>query len=357
MIIHSKARAIIFNLCLPSPIQKYFSNLSWDIDLSHNINPYFEDAYGAYPDIQHEDLKKTYLKTILSVPPSSKSTSKNLSPHLSSKNLLFTVGSTEAIDLLIRTFLEPNQDKVCILTPTFPAYEHAARLHNLTIETLPLEGTDCSSFNKEELIRLNPKMVFLCNPNNPTGTLLNPGLIEDVCSSFNGFVVVDEAYIEFSDTPSSVFSLSSHKNLIVLRTLSKAWGMAGVRCGCIIADEPILNALRYVQLPFGLSSPSQEHIKSALHNPAKAFSSWKKIKEARESLSKNLSSLNGVSHVYKSHGNFLLLVLKDFQKVNTLLQNHGIYVMNCSQWIPSSLRVSIGNEVENQKFLNLMKNV
>ena len=348
MMIHSNARPVISTLSIPSPIKKYFSHRDWDIDLSNNTNPYGGDL-AEYPDVCQNHLKEIYLSTVLSLKPSPQT-----KPKLTPENVLFTVGSMEGLDLLMRTLSEPNKDVICIPTPTFSAYEHWAVLHNLTVRHIPLQGKELNHLPIKEILDVNPKMVFLCDPNNPVGTKLDASVVPQLCELFDGFVVVDEAYIEFADHPSSLYYLNKYKNLIILRTFSKAWGMAGVRCGGILADKLIINALRYVQLPFGLSSLAQEIVRNSLLSPDATFSSWHRIKKNRENLIANLLKLQVVKKIYKSEANFIMPVFNDFEKVIELLRINRIHVLNCSATLPNAMRVSIGNEQQNRKFLEVI---
>lgn len=352
-LIHKKSRPVLSNLSLPSPITKYFSSDVWDIDLSANTNPYL-GHFAQYPDVQQTKLKEIYLNRILSLNPPS-SFQKEGHGDVSSDNLLFTVGSMEGIDLLLRTFAEPNKDVICVASPTFPAYKHWALIHNLKVQEIPFGGEELTSLSVKDILKINPKMVFLCNPNNPTGTQLDPHIITELCESLEGFVVVDEAYIEFSDLPSSIFNLSKYNNLIILRTLSKAWGLAGIRCGVIIADKTVLHSLRHIQLPFGFSSVSQAKVRERLFDAEETFLSWKKIKNNRDELIEKLSRMEEVTKVFKSHTNFIMMVLKDSQQGMALFKKHKILVLDCSSSLSNSIRVSIGNEQQNKKFLDVMR--
>lgn len=349
MMIHAKARPLISKLSIPSPIKKYFIHQDWEIDLSNNTNPYV-GSLGDYPDVCQNHLKDIYISTILSLKPSPK-----VKPKITRENVLFTVGSMEGLDLIIRTFAEPNQDVICLTSPTFPAYEHWALIHNLTVKHVPLLGENLNHLSIKPIYDINPKIIFICDPNNPVGSKLDVSVIPQLCESLSGFVVVDEAYIEFSDHPSSLYYLKRYKNLIILRTFSKAWGMAGVRCGAILADKLVINALRYVQLPFGLSSKSQETVREGLLNPDRIFDSWHRIKRNRDTLIAELSKLKAVKKIYKSETNFIMPIFNDFVIILEHLKANKINVLNCSGTIENSLRVSIGNEQQNRKFLEVIK--
>lgn len=349
MIIHSNTRPLISKLSLPTPIQKYFSHLDWTIDLSNNTNPYGGN-FSDYPDVKQDALKELYLKALLSInSPSSHNTS------LNNKNVLFTAGSMEGIDLILRTFCEPREDIVCVTVPSFSAYSHWALLHGIRLHVMPLLGDNLDDLEIETILKINPKMIFICNPNNPTGTKISFGIIEALCHGMKGFVVVDEAYIEFSDSPSSIFYLNTYSNLIILRTLSKAWGLAGIRCGAILADESIINSLRYVQLPFSFASPSQEKVKARLQDPQSTFESWKKIKKSRNELIDELSRLIEVAKIFKSDANFIMVIFKNFQKTMGLLNERKIHVLDCSSDFPNAIRVSIGTETQNKKFVEVIR--
>jgi Histidinol-phosphate/aromatic aminotransferase and cobyric acid decarboxylase len=198
-------------------------------------------------------------------------------------------------------------------------------------------------------------MVFLCSPNNPTGTMLDVGLIRSLCESLRGFVIVDEAYIEFSDFPSLWPLLKRYPNLILLRTFSKAWGLAGLRCGLILANPVLIQAFRYVQLPFGVSTFAQDKVKERLEHSEEVFLSWEHIKKNRDSMCEQLSNLKMVQKVFKSEANFILVVLKNFEETLALLQQEGIFVLNCSASLPNSIRVSVGTKEQNGLFLKVME--
>ncbi|MBA3813084.1 MAG: aminotransferase class I/II-fold pyridoxal phosphate-dependent enzyme [Alphaproteobacteria bacterium] len=353
MPIHPNTRTAVSKLAIPSPIKKYFLDEEWEIDLSNNTNPYSE-KFSEYPDVHQYNLKNLYLSRISPLSVSADPSSQQY-PPLTPDNILFTVGSMEGIDILLKTFCEPNKDTICILHPAFSAYEHWGLIHNLEVKNIPLVGENLNSFSLADVVKINPKMIWVCNPNNPTSTMLKRDVIEQLCVSIDGFVVVDEAYIEFTDQPSSLAYLNKYKNLIILRTFSKAWGLAGVRCGIIIADPLVIHTLRYVQLPYGVSSPTQELVNQCLSHPEKTFESWQRIKKERENMMDALSTLGAVERVFKSETNFILVVLKDSRRVIKLLKEHRIKVLDCSTSIPSSIRVSVGTEDENRKFMEVMR--
>ncbi len=353
MIIHQKTRPIVSKIALPTPIQKYYENIDWDVDLSNNTNPYLGE-YADYPDVRQEQLKNLYIQTILSINRPS-FFSEIEAQLMTSDQLIFTAGSMEGLDLLLRTFTDPLHDKICLGAPTFSAYEHWGLIHGLTIKNIPFTGPNLEFLDIDKIRQIDPKLVFLCNPNNPTGTMLTPQLIENLCDTIDGFVIVDEAYIEFSAEPSFLFKLNKHKNLIILRTLSKAWGLAGIRCGAIFADPLIINAIRRVQLPFSLSTFSQYKVEERLLSPENTFSSWVWIKHSREKLIQNLRNQSNIEKVYDSSTNFILVLLKNWEPTMDMLRKYRIYVLDCSHSIPNAIRVSLGTEGQNDLFLRAIK--
>lgn len=348
--LHPQVRSIFRKLSLPGPVQKYFSAPAAKIDLSNNTNPHL-GTEAAYPDLGQEVLKKRYLENILPL----NAPSGGVKPDLDPENVLFTVGSIEGIDLLIRTFCEPHEDTVCVLEPSFPAYEHWALIHGIKVEKVALSGDQFSSFSIAEILKINPKITFLCNPNNPTGTCLDPQLIRSLCSQSHGFVVIDEAYIEFSDDPSSLVLLKEFSNLIILRTLSKAWGMAGVRCGAVIAHLLLIDTLRYIQVPFGFPTLSQEKALEVFTHPEKVYASWKTVKKDRLYLTEELRSLNPVLNIFDSQTNFILVVFRDLKQVLEHLAKHEISVQNCDDAVPGAARITIGTREEIDSLLSSLK--
>ncbi len=348
--LHPQVRSIFRKLSLPGPVRKYFSAPVAKIDLSNNTNPHL-GAEAVYPDLGQETLKKRYLENITHLNTSSGDTK----PDLDSEHVLFTVGSIEGIDLLIRTFCEPREDTICVLEPTFPAYEHWALIHGVKVERISLSDDQFSSFSIAKVLEINPKITFLCNPNNPTGTCLEPRLIKSLCSQSHGFVVVDEAYIEFSDDPSSLFLLNEFSNLIILRTLSKAWGMAGVRCGAVIAHPLVVDTLRYIQVPFGFPTLSQEKALDVFTYPEKVYASWKIIKKDRFYLTEELRKLKSVLKIFDSQTNFLLVVFQDLRQVLEYLTAHEISVQNCDEAVPGAARITIGTREEIDFLLSTLK--
>lgn len=343
LVIHPHARQSLKKLQLPGPVMKHLAQINCAIDLSESTNPH-APYLANYPKIDPTEIKQLYLNTLEN-------------PHLKPENVLFTVGSVDGMDLILRGFAEPHKDVVCLTDPTFPAYEHWATLYDLPIEKVPLKGENFETLMVGAIQRIDPKIFILCDPNNPTGTQVTSGTIEKVCQTISGLVVVDEAYIEFSDRPSVVKILHHYGNLVVLRTLSKAWGMAGVRCGIVLADERIINTLLYVQAPFGFSKPAQDWVHRCLARSALIKSTWDLIKKDRDRLIRDLSSLPCIQKVYPSHSNFVMAILKDFEKTWAHIVKSGIYVADTRSIVPNSIKISISTKEKNQALIGSLKKV
>jgi len=344
--LHPMARKVLSTLRLPGPVHKHFTQVSYPIDLSENTNPYGGDL-SDYPPLEPIDLKESYIDLCLKFD-QQKGAQENY-PRPGPENALFTVGAIDGMDLMLRAFAEPDKDTICLTNPTFPAYEHWARLANIDVQKVPLLGQDFDEFDISQIKKINPKIVFLCDPNNPTATQLKPGLILELCAAIEGFVVVDEAYIEFSTRPSLLPSLKKHPNLVILRTLSKGWGLAGARCGVLLAEETIINTLWYVHIPFGVSTLTQQAVRERLRNPHAIMASWETLRNDRDKLIKELIALPTVSYIYKSQTNFILVQLRHFSKAMETLRRFGICVLDCHNQVENTIRITISTPENNHK--------
>ena len=338
--IHPHARQSLKKLGLQGPLKKYFSQVPFDIDMSENTNP-FSQYLPNYPHINPIEIKQLYLDYVGN-------------SLLKPENLLFTVGAADGLDLILRGFAQPPSDIICLTDPTYFAYEHLATLYDLPVKKVPLKGDHFEDLDIEEIKRINPKIFILCNPNNPTGTQVKAGTIEKICQSISGLVVVDEVYIEFSDQESSAHLLDKYENLVVIRTLSKAWGMAGARCGVILGDKRIINALMLVQAPFSFSIPTQDSVRQALANPTPIKETWQVIKQERDQLVKTLATLSCVEKVYPSQSNFVMVTLKDYEKTFARILAKGIYVASCRSAVPNSIRISVSTKNNNEALLEAL---
>lgn len=303
----------------------------------------FDNGLNRYPDPHQSELKKVLSRI----------------KNVSSENIFIGNGSDEAIDLLLRAFCEPGIDNIITLPPTYGMYKVSAKINNVTVKQVLLdEFFDVDVDKTISQVDSSTKLIFLCSPNNPTGNNLNRDAIKKLLTSFNGLVVVDEAYIDFSSLPSLTEWIQEFPNLVVLQTLSKAWGLASARIGLCIADTAVINVLNQIKPPYNISGPDQQQAIKALSREVETKSKIKSIKEQRVWLTHELNKiLKLVFTVYPSDANFLLVKVTDANKIYQYLSNEGIIVRNRSKEpnCENCLRVTVGTETENQLLIQKLK--
>ncbi|MFZ9661018.1 MAG: histidinol-phosphate transaminase [Chitinophagaceae bacterium] len=264
-------------------------------------------------------------------------------------------GSDEPIDIVFRAVCTPGVDNIIICPPTYGMYEVSANINDVAIKKVPLTSAfqlDLEAI--EHAIDPYTKIIFICSPNNPTGNSLNRQDIEVILNNFDGLVVVDEAYINFSKQRSFTTELNEYPNLVVLQTLSKAWGMAGVRIGMAFASKEIISIMNKIKAPYNISEPAQEQALSALEHLDEVNDMIRLLISERTILENKLAALSIVEKVYPSDTNFLLVKMIDGNKIYQFLSDKGIIVRNRSsvKMCENSLRITIGTPSEN---LELMK--
>ena len=267
-------------------------------------------------------------------------------------------GSDEAIDLLFRVFCRPGIDNIVICPPTYGLYEVAAGVNDAAVRRATLSHDfDLDPSAVLRTIDRNTKLVFLCSPNNPTGNSLSRDSILEVIHSFNGIVVVDEAYIQFSDQRSFTIGFEEHPNLVVLQTFSKAWGLAGLRIGCAFASAAIIDLLNKVKAPYNVSGVAQDLVLNALDNVVRVEESVARIKSERRSLADRLSRFKFVRKVFPSDANFLLVRMAGAIEVFRYLLEHGIIVRNRHSELhcDECLRITVGTPSENDQLVEVLK--
>ncbi|MCO6163425.1 MULTISPECIES: histidinol-phosphate transaminase [unclassified Flavobacterium] len=310
------------------------------IFLDANENP-FENGINRYPD-PHQTALKEVLASI-----------KNVSP----KNILVGNGSDEVLDLLFRAFCEPNVDNVITLPPTYGMYGVLANLNAIENKKIILNEDFQPNVNSIlNRANENTKLLFLCSPNNPTGNSFSEESVLRILNEFNGLVVIDEAYIEFSDRPTWLKRIAEFDNLIIVQTLSKAYGMAGLRLGLLFASPEIIAVLEKIKPPYNVNSVSQSLAIEKLAS-LKYIYEIEEIKQEREKVMKALVCCKIVTEIFPSETNFILFRVDNatFQ-YNQFLEN-GIVVRNRSNdsLCRSCLRISIGTPQENEKVIELLK--
>jgi histidinol-phosphate aminotransferase/imidazoleglycerol-phosphate dehydratase/histidinol-phosphatase len=267
--------------------------------------------------------------------------------------LVITRGADDAIDMLIRAFCRPGIDAVAITKPTFTAYEHFARLQGARVIEAPLDSEfdfDADAYIAAVGGEANVKLVFICSPNNPTGNEVDPELVLKVADALRETIIVlDEAYLDFSSTPSLAAEAAKRPNLVVLKTLSKAFGLAGARIGCAIASPELIAIAARALPPYPLPSPSVEAAMAALAPARRAIHQERiaRITAERERLAGLLQSSPIVKSVRSGGGNFLFLQVEDAEALGARLRSLGIRVRFRPNAAPGGLRLTIGTEAEN----------
>lgn len=313
--------------------------------LDANENAYgspLQQSYNRYPDPLQYQVKKR-LSEIKGVPP---------------RNIFLGNGSDEAIDILYRSFCNPGVDNVIIVPPTYGMYEVSANINDVELRRVPL--TPEYQLNLEgiaEQIDERTKMIFICSPNNPTGNSINRPDVETLLANFNGLVIVDEAYINFSRQKTFIQELTEYANLVVLQTLSKAWGLAGLRVGMAFASEEIIEVMNKVKPPYNINEASQQLALQALQNIDQVNAWIKETLSERDKLVLQLKNYDFVLDIYPSDANFILVKTTDPRGIYNYLVQNGIIVRDRSkvELCEGSLRITIGTPEENAKLIKSLQ--
>ena len=264
-------------------------------------------------------------------------------------------GSDEPIDLLFRCFCEPGVDEVIVFPPTYGMYEVSANINNVHLSKVPLTKEfqlDLEAL--ESAIKPHSKIIWICSPNNPSGNSIDRQDIEMVLNNFDGLVVVDEAYINFSRQKSLVTDLADYPNLVVLQTLSKAWGLAGLRVGMAFASAEIVGYLNKVKPPYNISEPVQELALKALDEIGQVNDMILQLVDARKQLELDFVKSPPVVKVYPSDANFLLVEFTQARAMYDYLVGKGIVVRDRSNVLlcDNCLRITVGTDAENLKLVD-----
>ena len=310
------------------------------IFLDANETPHSFD-FARYPDPYQYDLKKK-ISTVRAIPV---------------EQIFLGNGSDEIIDLLIRTTCLAD-DRILTLDPSYGMYKVSAAINDTAIDLAPLD----SDFNVLEdslfqQLTEKHKLVFICSPNNPNGGTVSKHFVEKLLKKCDGLVIIDEAYIDFSDTESFCSWVGLYPNLVVLQTFSKSWAGAGLRIGMAYASEWLVQILNKVKPPYNISAPSQKLALERLNDMGALQQSIKLIIEQRAYLSAELIKLDNVQRVYPSEANFLLVKFQNADDVMTYLQNSNIIVRNRSNQhqCKNTLRISVGTAPQNKILLTKLK--
>lgn len=309
--------------------------------LDANENP-FESNVNRYPDPQQSQVK-TLLSEIKGV---------------STKNMLLGNGSDEVLDLIFRAFCEPSQDNIITLPPTYGMYSVLANINAVEIKEVPLN--DNFQPKVEDILTAqnsNSKLLFICSPNNPTANSFEAAKIQELIKEFKGIVVIDEAYIDFSKEESWTNRLNESPNLIVTQTLSKAYGMAGIRLGICYASEEIISILNRIKPPYNVNELTQQKAIEQLTKRDLVKNQIEVILNERATLMSELNSVSFISKIYPSDANFILVKVDDATKRYNQLIEKGIVVRNRTNQAGcgNCLRFTIGTKEENKILISTLK--
>lgn len=294
-----------------------------------------------YPDPHHTALSSAYASW------------RGVSPE----QLFFGVGSDEAIDNIIRIFCEPGKHEILITPPTYGMYKVSANINNVLVREAPLR----SDFQLDvpavlSAITAQTRIIFLCSPNNPTGNVLRTEDIETLITSFPGIVVLDEAYIDFCHSFSFAKRLEKFPNLVILQTMSKALGLAGIRLGAAIAHPKIVRIMRSIKAPYNLNSFSLQTGLQALENPEKIQRMISEILEERDWLLTQLKQMPSIKQIFPTDANFILIRMDEAKRIYHQIAESGVVIRFRGDQIhcENTLRITVGTREENKKLLALL---
>ncbi|MBR6310619.1 MAG: histidinol-phosphate transaminase [Paludibacteraceae bacterium] len=309
--------------------------------LDANENP-LNAPYNRYPDPLQWEVKNKISKI------------KRVAP----KQIMLGNGSDEPIDLIYRIFCEPKEDNVVAIAPTYGMYGVCADINNVEYRSVPLnEDFTLDASKVLAATDAHTKVVWLCSPNNPSGNLLKKSEIEKILNNFNGIVVIDEAYVDFSSEDSWLNSLNKYPRLIVLQTFSKAWGLAAVRCGMAFASEEIIGFFNKVKYPYNINILTQRLVSEEIDQEDRKKEWVEMLLKQRAMLAEMLNQLPIVEKVYKSDANFLLTKVTDANGIYNYLVGKGIIVRNRNtvQLCGNCLRITVGTKEENETLIDALK--
>ncbi|PQJ23472.1 histidinol-phosphate transaminase [Tenacibaculum sp. SG-28] len=312
-----------------------------DVYLDANENPFGE--LNRYPDPKQSKIKKIL------------SGIKNVAEN----QIFIGNGSDEVIDLAFRIFCNPGVDKALTFTPSYGMYKVSAGINDVELIELPL--TASFTINLEEvspyLADENLKLIFICSPNNPTGNCFSEESITWILNNFNGIVIIDEAYIDFSTKASFISKLEKYPNLIISQTFSKAWGLAGARTGVAYASKELIALYNKVKPPYNVSALNQDAVYKALHNLELFEVNKRVILQEKEDLIFALQSINYVKTIFPSEANFILVEVEDAYKVYHSLVQLNIITRNRSNLIANCIRITVGSPRDNEQLITAMQKI
>lgn len=311
------------------------------IFLDANENP-FQNGVNRYPDPQQSNVKAVLAKQ----------------RNVNTNQILMGNGSDEVLDLIFRAFCEPKVDNVISLPPTYGMYGVLANINAVENKEVLLSNDFQPQVEKIlEAVDENSKIIFLCSPNNPTANSFSTESVEKLLENFKGLVVIDEAYIDFSEKESWLTKIDQYPNLIITQTLSKAYGLAGIRLGICYGSPEVISVLNKIKPPYNVNELTQLRALERLNNPEKIKSEIASIIAQREELLKVLVDVKFVEKIYPTEANFILIKVDDANKRYDELIAKGIVIRNrtTQPLCENTLRLTIGTEAENIKLMEALK--
>lgn len=308
------------------------------IFLDANENP-FENGVNRYPDPQQNSVKLALAEL----------------KKVNVNQILLGNGSDEVLDLLLRAFCEPSKDNVITLPPTYGMYGVLADLNSIENREIVLNSDFQPNIKSIlECVDANTKIIFLCSPNNPTGNSFSDTAISELIDNFNGLIVLDEAYIDFSKSESWLAKIEKYPNLVITQTLSKAFGMAGIRVGILYASVTIIAILNKIKPPYNINVLSQEKALERIIDIDKYNIEIETILDNKRDLIEQLSEIKYIEKIFPSDANFVLIKVDDASKRYNQLIDFGIVIRNRTTQLlcENCLRITIGTKSENEKLIN-----
>lgn len=339
--LHELVRPNIAALEPYSSARDEYSGKEAHVFLDANENPY-NAPLNRYPDPTQRELKERVAQ-IKGVP---------------ARNIFLGNGSDEAIDLIYRCFARPGRDNVVAIEPTYGMYKVCADVNDVEYRPVTLDdGFAMSARKMLDACDENTKVIWICSPNNPTANLMDREETARILDTFDGLVVIDEAYSDFSAAPPMRLELPRHPNMIVLNTLSKAWGCAAIRLGMAFAHSDIVEILNKVKYPYNISLPTQQQALEALKDPFETDKWIKTILLERGRMIQAFKMLPTCKHVYPTDANFFLARMTDAQGIYDYLVAKGIIVRNRThvRLCHNCLRITIGSKSENNELLAALR--
>lgn len=339
--IEELTRPNIRRLAPYSSARNEYSGKEARVFLDANENPY-NMPLNRYPDPLQTEIKKKLAEI----------------KHVNANSIFIGNGSDEAIDLVYRCFAQPGVDNVVAIEPTYGMYKVCADINDVEYRPVLLDSNfNMSAGNMFGACDERTKVIWICSPNNPTGNCIDRGEIEKILANFDGLVVIDEAYSDFSPERPMRLELQSHPNMIVLNTLSKAWGCAAIRLGMAFAHPDIIALFNKVKYPYNISQPTQQKAAEALSDPFEVDKWIKMLLVERGRMMEAFRMLPTCEHVYPTSANFFLARMTDAQGIYDYLVDKGIIVRNRThvQLCTGCLRITIGSKSENNELLSALR--